>query len=140
MKLNWNNSDSIRLNLTQKPIFHDHNLFWTGPTTMFFLNKQQQNGTLSDATNLINGIGNAWAWHNKAKLCPVGLRKKFPKNSLWKVGARDPIGSVTRNNTIDSLINDIEDTLKCGIKVRKYFSFSQMFKKIIFLKPNWIIT
>lgn len=50
--------------------------------------------SFSDATNLISGIGNAWAWHNKAKLCPVGLRKILPINSLGKVGARDPIGSV----------------------------------------------
>lgn len=43
----------------------------------------------------MKGIGNAWAWHNNAKLSFAFCTKNVPFDE--NVGARDPTGSVTIN-------------------------------------------
>jgi len=40
------------------------------------------------------GTGNAWAWHKRAKLALIDRSKILPLESLEKVGAFAPTGSI----------------------------------------------
>lgn len=46
-----------------------------------------------DYTNLINGTGNACAWHNRPKLWPTTFSNVKLFDSVENVGAFDPTGS-----------------------------------------------
>lgn len=45
-------------------------------------------------TNLINGTGNACAWHKRPKLWPTAFSKVELFSSVENVGAFDPTGSI----------------------------------------------
>lgn len=88
---------------------------------------------ISHKTNLIIGTGKAWAWHNRAKLCPISFTNVKLLDSPENVGAFAPTGS-TSNIEMDFIWHEINKALcwEAGIEIHFYSSY----RNLLLMKQN----